>query len=149
MSDKTPRFSTEGLFAAKKPDHLEPFEMNDCAEWLNDMAKIGFTVTIVQMVACPALWEQSDFPKVLGEEMQAAKLGHLDSSQWQPKIRHFFYSQTSKLAEALLFLSAGLEKRGLLSHSAIGFFDAPNAVWRTLDPGAGVQTSALTPPEQS
>jgi hypothetical protein len=37
------------LFAAKKPDHLEPFEMNDCAEWLNDMAKIGFTVTIVQM----------------------------------------------------------------------------------------------------
>jgi hypothetical protein len=133
-----PRFSTDGLSSlAQKPVAIDPADANYCGEWIDSIGSLGLSVVVVQMDRCSQSFASSEFIASLGEEMRKAKLGHLDSSQWHPHIRHFFYAKKGCLGEALNFLKSGLETSGLGDISTIGYFDATEKIWRTFQPGIG------------
>ena len=126
------RFSTDDLSSlAQKPVAIDPADANYSVEWIDSIGKLGLSVIIVQMDRCPQSFASSEIIASLGEEMWKAKLGHLDSSQWHPRIRQFFYAKTKHLGDALNFLRSGLETSGLRDISTIGYFDATEKIWRT------------------
>lgn len=130
------RFSTAGLDnAGPKPSAVDPPDANLSIEWNDTLGKLGFTVVVIQMARCEKTFASTEFIESLGKEMSSVELGHHDASQWQPHIRHFFYADAKRLGEALNFLKSGLERSGLLEHSAIGHFDATEKIWRRFHPG--------------
>jgi pyruvate dehydrogenase complex dehydrogenase (E1) component len=72
---------------------------------------------------------------ILDAELRQTGLGHFDSTDWQPKIRHFFYVDTQQLAKALEFFKSSLAQRNLIPHAGISYRDADGKVWRTFYPG--------------
>jgi len=108
---------------------------NYSGEWNDIIAKLGFVAVILQMARCQPVFERGDFCESLGEEMQREGLGHFDSSQFEPHIRHFFYTNALEQERAFEFLKSGLERRGLLDYAAIWHFDATDKIWRNCHPG--------------
>ena len=134
----TQRFSTDGLdFPSPKPKPSDPADANYSKGWNEVVGKLGFTIVVVQLQRCPKAFEQAEFFESFGEEMQRVHLGHLDSSQYWPHIRFFFYVHGKQLSQALEFLKSGLKQHGLLDISAIGYYDATTQVWRVFHPNIG------------
>lgn len=122
-------------FPEAKPEAVDPAEANHTLEWNGLISKLGFCAVVIQMKRDPATLQAQAFCESLGDELQSAGLGHFDSSQWDPHIRHFFYAYTNYLAKALELLKRGLERKDLLEHSIIAHFDATERVWRQFHPG--------------
>ena len=102
----------------------------------------GLTIVRLELEKCPATYEATNFILALVEDFNLAKLGYLDSSQYQsPKINHFLYAKTKRLPEALKFLRLRLELGGLLPISCVAFMDIEVKTWRQFYPGADVTPS--------
>ena len=133
----TSRIQNDELsFQVPKRDTLNAAADDNCLpEWQASLDRLGFTVVCVQLPRCQRAFENAGFGESVGTEMQSAELGHFDSVQYKSRPAFFFYVATPRLADALQFLKADLEKRGLLDISAIGQCDASEKCWREFWPG--------------
>jgi hypothetical protein len=130
-----PRFETDGP-ADQSPKHTDPALANDCIEWLETIAKLGFTCVCVQMKYSEAVILRAgpQFPEILGQELTASDLGHFDSMKQGDPFDLYFYGHTKKLPTALEFIRARLDQLNILDLSKIAFADLEGKVWRTFYP---------------
>jgi len=113
---------------------VDPADANYLDAWVqNVVGKLGFTVVVAQMQSCLQVSEHGEIGEAIGAELSQAGLGHFDSTDWQPKTRHFFYVDARQLAKALTFVKSSLAQRNLLAFACIAYRDAD--VWRTYYPG--------------
>ncbi len=130
------RFSTDNVkFPPAKPAHLDFADVNYNGDWMKSLDKIGFCCVVVQMARNNQVLQEAKFCDALDESLKDAAIGHYDSSQYQPKIRHFFYVNTDRLAQALDLVTRYLFHVALLEHSVIAHFDAADKKWRLHDHG--------------
>jgi hypothetical protein len=89
-------------------ENLSPF-------FFNTLATLGLEVLIVRFQAghSSPVWHHPEIEKDLGQELQCAHAGQLDSEFYTNGARWFFY-HVSDLAKAMQVLKAALEARGLL-----------------------------------
>jgi hypothetical protein len=90
-------------------------------ETIKSLTSLRIRVAFIHVQPSERLWAQSEFATQIGEELQAAGLGRIDSSKWSPSIIHFFHCPEEKIASALTAIRDAVQKRGLLQDSKIGF----------------------------
>lgn len=137
MSHPRPRFSLTPA-ADGAVEHADPTEANNCLEWIEGMAKIGFTVAVVEVKYSRPELEKAGlgFEERIGSLLQDGELGHFDTMQQGDPFKLFFYLHTKTLSVALQFIKAKLEELGLLSLCKIGHADHEAKVWRVFYPEA-------------
>lgn len=135
-SERNPRFRTGTLDTPSTPPVglVDSADANYLEAWAkNVVGKLGGTIVVIQLRRCQEVFEHGMLGETIGAELTQVGLGDYDSSQWQPKIRHFFYVETQQVAKALEFLKSCLAKRNLLAFANIAYRDAD--VWREFYPG--------------
>ena len=128
-----PRFSIPAD-EASSPESIDPADYNRCHEWGEIIGKLGLGLVCVQVRPDWSADGESQLGESIGSELHAAGLGHCDSTQWHPKLRHFFYIQQSRLADALALIKSSLERRNALARCAIAHYDVGAALWRGFYP---------------
>lgn len=129
------RFDPASDLALHAPSQvLDPSEANTCWEWLQQMAKIDFTVVAVEMKYAPATLQRFGPPEVLAASLMNEELGHFDSLKQGDPFTLFFYAFADILPAALQFIKGKLEQLGMLDLSKIGHADCGEKVWRTFHP---------------
>jgi hypothetical protein len=135
MSEENPRFLPSNE-SGPPVGGVDPADANYSGDWGEVLAKVGLTAICIQMPSSPAHFASSVIVQQIGEELTKTGLGHLDSSQYQPKIRHFYYLATRRLSEGLEMLKDRLEQHQELAGSCIGFMDLDSRCWRIFYPSA-------------
>jgi hypothetical protein len=135
VSKHASRFSMSSEPSAEPPPaHVDPADANGCPEWQEDMGKLGFTVTFIQMLHSPALWANSGFEERLDGELTVFKLGQLDSVKWGNPATFFFYLHSARLAMGLQLIKTRLAVIELLPYVKIGYADTSDKCWRIFYP---------------
>jgi hypothetical protein len=119
------------------PNGVDPADYNLCWEWLRDcVAPLGFTVCAVEFSYVDAVLRQAGpgFEQQLGEQLNAADLGHFDSMKQGSPATLFFYLHTRDLVKALQFVLARLEALNILIYCKITHAEPETKTWRTLNP---------------
>jgi hypothetical protein len=124
--------------ADDSPKHVDPLEANASTEWVETMAKAGFTVAIVAIHDSPEALQKaagSGFGEQIGEQLSAANMGHWDGARnGSGGLQMFFYLHTARLPAGLTFIRNQIEAAGLLSHCRIGYADQVERIWRVFHP---------------
>jgi hypothetical protein len=124
INNRNPIFAQGAGSGAGAPiGKIDPADTNTDCEWIATMEKVGFTVVVVKVPYCTALWQNSGFEETLGSELTGARLGSLDSVKWGNPCRCYFYVHSKHLVAALELIEARLAAIGLLPHVAIGYAD--------------------------
>jgi hypothetical protein len=119
---------------SQPPEACDPADACTSWEWLSEVvAPLGWTCVVVEI--------EGHFPQFsvlalegLNKRLDEAGLGELDSIKQGPIDRFFFNCTTSRLAEALHFLSTELRSLEVLPPAKIGYADVPARLWRTFVP---------------
>jgi hypothetical protein len=138
MNEPRQRFSgVEKPTAEPAPEHADPADANNWWEWIESMAKIGFTIAVIEMSFDQKALEEFGPPEVLASQLIAEELGHFDSVLRGNPFRLYFYIFRSKLPAWLQFAKDGLAAASLLPLSKIGYADVPDHCWRVFYPDLG------------
>lgn len=132
---KNPRFSVPDAESGP-PDKVvfDAADDNTVHEWAATIAKLGFAIVCVQVRMDGKVALDAELGEFVGVELSQAELGHWDSTQWQPRVRHFFYTDSKRLADALGLIKSALVRRGALAHAAIAHYDVSASLWRGFYP---------------
>ena len=141
-SEQHPRFSQPGAAPEQPaPAWCDPADANTEWEWIQSMAKIGFTLVLVEMCFDRAQLEEFGHPQVLAAQLIKEELGHFDSIKQGNPFGLFFY--VGPMPAAVEFIKLRLQELGLLPLCKIGLADSAEKVWRTFYPampGPGEQS---------
>ncbi len=132
---KKPRFLvSEAESGAPIKTVFDAADDNSEHVWALTISKLGFVIVAVQVRADWSNPGELEIGETIGADLSGAALGHFDSTQALPKLRHFFYCDVTRLADALSFIKSALDKRGILSRAAIAHYDVNEALWRGFYP---------------
>ena len=128
-----PRFS---MPPAEPQIAIDPAAANVNMEWLQGMAKNGFTVVVVEVKSwADALGKvEAGFEERIGAELTESKLGHYDSLRTGAPFILYFYLHTETLLTGLRFIQDRLESLQLLPLCRIAHADCESKVYRVFYP---------------
>jgi hypothetical protein len=130
----TPRFSQPDAPGLGAQPQCDPADACQSWEWIGEMAKIGFTIVVVEMRFEPDKLQQFGPPEVLAAQLVTEKEGHFDSAQKGNPFNLFFNVFTEELPTTLQSVKSRLEHLGLLGMAKIGHAECADKVWRTFFP---------------
>lgn len=107
---------------------------NYTSEWAAVVHKLGFSIAVVHITPDWSNPGEAEIGIMVGDELRNAGMGHLDSTQWQPSPRHFFYIDASRMADALTLIKTTLQRRGVLARSEIAHSDKEEKFLRLFYP---------------
>src|SRR5579872_7053826 len=123
-----PRFQISDGAASEMPERIDPAEMNQDIEWLQEVSRwMGLTCVCVDIPGkdFQEMLHQAGFQweRQVGDALKAEKLGEFDSIKRGDPIRIFFYLVTDSLPTALTSLQKRLEALAILKFCKIAHAD--------------------------